>query len=331
MQKPIRVRVLLLLWCLVLPTAAWAAPLSDIFVFGDSLSDSGNVLLATGGLIPGPPTAYFNGRFSNGPTYADVLATRLNLGPLAPSLAGGTNYAYGGASTDAHPLEAIFGPGFGTVQTQVSQFLTDVSHTADPSALYVVFAGANNLRDALLGNPLDAPAAITNAIGDLHGILTDLIAAGAQTILVPNVPNLGLTPQVAGFGPGAVAFATALTLNFNAALEPMLNSFTGVTIIPLNTFGFFQELVAHPGNFGLSDVTSRCYTGDDQTFTGGGTICSTPDTFLFWDGVHPTAAVHALIADRALAALPEPGSFVLFASGLAGLALWYRSKARKNS
>src|SRR3954462_11973986 len=76
---------------------AVAGPFSNLVVFGDSLSDIGNISSATFGTTPGP--SYYNGRFSNGPVYAETLATGLGLPALARSTASGNDYAYGGAQT----------------------------------------------------------------------------------------------------------------------------------------------------------------------------------------------------------------------------------------
>src|SRR5262245_1866124 len=77
--------------------AALAGPFSNLVVFGDSLSDVGNISNATFGTNPGP--YYWNGRFSNGPVYTETLATGLGLPAMARSTAGGNDYAYGGAQT----------------------------------------------------------------------------------------------------------------------------------------------------------------------------------------------------------------------------------------
>src|SRR5687768_11182352 len=121
-----RAMATLLLLYLVAGGPAWGASFSQVIIFGDSLSDAGNVHEATNGLIPGPP--YYNGRFSNGPTYAEVLTANLGLS-AAPSFHGGTNYAVGGARTDAHFL----GP-FATVLGQVASYQAQTTK-ADPDAL----------------------------------------------------------------------------------------------------------------------------------------------------------------------------------------------------
>src|SRR5215470_1187686 len=83
-----------------------AGPFINLAVFGDSLSDIGNVSQATPFLTqpktPGP--YYWNGRFSNGPIYAETLAAGLGLPALVNSASGGTDYAYGGALTTGSPF-----------------------------------------------------------------------------------------------------------------------------------------------------------------------------------------------------------------------------------
>src|SRR6478736_5079425 len=79
-----------------------AGPFNNLVVFGDSLSDVGNIAAQPFINTPGP--YYWNGRFSNGPVYAETLATGLGLPALANSAAGGTDYAYGGALTTDSPF-----------------------------------------------------------------------------------------------------------------------------------------------------------------------------------------------------------------------------------
>lgn len=285
------------------------ATFSQMYVFGDSLSDSGNLSLLTGGAIPGAP--YYRGRFSNGPNYADDLAARLGL-PLAPSLAGGTNYAYGGARTDSHPSGLPLG-----VLSQVADYTTTHA-SADPNALYIVFAGANNLQDALAAPTVaDANAIVGQAVTDIGTALTTLESRGARHFLVPNAPDLGLVPRVLAFGSAASAYTSLLSSSFNTLLDSLLNGYTGVDLRRFDTFGFMHDAINNPGRFGFNVVDQRCYTGDDQNFTGGGSICANPDRYLFWDGIHPTAAGHAALAQAIYTAtIPEPASLALFVLGL---------------
>lgn len=294
---------------LLSPLGALALPFSNLFVFGDSLSDVGNLRLATG--TPGAP--YFQGRFSNGPVYAEYLAQRLGL-PLAPSLAGGTDFAFGGARTDSHPTGLPF-----DLLSQVADFRTRFP-AADPAALYVVFIGANNLQDALglvAANPAGAPAivaaAIANAVGDIGTALGSLAAAGARQFLVPNLPNLGTVPSTTSLGiPALNLLAQSASIGFNSALATLLDSFGGLQIARLDTFGLLQRIEDNPAAFGFANATDPCFTGTS--------LCANPNSFVFFDSLHPSTGGHAILGSVAFGFVPEPGVLLLLAVGFAAMA-----------
>jgi len=168
----------------VVPKAAQAANLSlqdidRLYVFGDSLSDTGNVFAATGGAFPQSPP-YFNGRFSNGPLWVEYLADDLGL-PRNPS----TNFAYGGATTGSNNAINSALPG---LQQEINGFTT-ANPSADPNGLYIVWAGANDYPGAGDINPTIPVTNLSNAVQSLAGV-------GARNILVVNlpVPDLGQLP-----------------------------------------------------------------------------------------------------------------------------------------
>ena len=111
------------------------AAFSQIISFGDSLSDTGNVALATGGTTPNPAFGYADGNFSNGDIWLDYLGDSLNTGTQSASLGGGTNYAYGGARTTVSDTVP-------SAQAQVAGYLA--SNTVDPNALYTLLIGGND-------------------------------------------------------------------------------------------------------------------------------------------------------------------------------------------
>ena len=121
--------------------------------------------------------------------------------------------------------------------------------------------------------------------------------------------------------------ATLLTEVYNSALIGAIQSLTagqGANVHFLDTFSLINAAVADPGAFGLSNATDRCYIGP---LTGGGTVCAAPDSYLFWDGQHPTAAADALVAAAAAAALPEPPAAPTLLLG-ACAAVVFRGRAR---
>lgn len=170
-------------------------------MFGDSLSDVGNDSILTNGQIPPPEytDGTTSGRFTNGRNYIDYLSHSLGL-PVTPSLAGGTDYAYGGARTNSVNL-----PGAMSLLQQSSTYLQSLgSGGADPNALYIIWAGANNLSDVfdqLATNPFyNYAPALKTAATNIGFVVSGLAQAGARDILVPNIPDLGITPAVTGGG-----------------------------------------------------------------------------------------------------------------------------------
>jgi phospholipase/lecithinase/hemolysin len=314
-------------------SAAHAADFSAEYVFGDSLSDVGNVSLVTGGGEPASP--YVNGQFSNGPVWAQDLAGRLGLPALTPSLSGGTDYAFGGATTGSSFTNNSEVP---DLEQQVTTFLAGPPAPSD--ALYTFSIGANDLFAILGGQtggltPAQAAGAAAQVVANEAAALA---AAGAKNLVLFDVPDLGLTPEITALGPDASIAASRITLFFDQSvlidLAP-IEAATGLAVYDLNTYALIDDAVTHPSEFGFSNVTDPCWTGG---FSGGpGSLCSTDpaeqDTYLFWDQVHPTAAGHLLVADAALSALglpvPEPSTWAMLLIGFGGLGFaGYRARVR---
>ena len=298
----------LMLGLSLVPVLAAAGPFREVVVFGDSLSDTGNVFAATEAVLPeavpvSPP--YYQGRFSNGPVWVERLAEKLGL-PLRPFLHGGTNFAFGGAAIgfDTPDLfENDVRVLIPSLRTQVTTFLVQhLFDKADPAALYIVWGGANDLRDALVTSP-DPFAEARQAVEDLTAAIADLAEARAVSFLVLNMPNLAWTPESRRRGPAAMTQATAVSVAFNHALATALDAVEAkhpITIIRLDTFTLLQAIIAAPDRFDLTNVTEPCWAGNPFA---RGTPCPQPQTHLFWDSIHPTTAAHALLADLAFAAL----------------------------
>jgi len=305
-------------------TLAQAGPYSAMYVFGDSLSDTGNDLVVTRGAVPS--TAYYtdgtnSGRFTNGLNYVDHLAAGLGLS-AAPSRLGGSNYAYGGARTDS--VAAGLPPTALSFNQQVDNYLA--GKVADPSALYLLWIGANDMSDvitaAAAADPMTIPGLIntkvSTVLGSIVSALTGLAGLGAQHFLVPNLPDLSLTPEVRGFNSAQLSsLANNVSVGFNQALAGTLglNMFSVLDIRSLDAFAAQTQITLDPAAYGLSNVSDACYSGD---LTGAGTpsVCANPDQYMYWDFEHPSAALHAQLGKLALATVPEPASWSLILVGL---------------
>lgn len=311
-----------------------ASSFDAVYAFGDSLSDAGNIYAISGGTIPGAP--YSNGRFTNGNVWVQDLSQSLGLGTLTPSRAGGTDYAYGDAYSGSSPIHPT---GLLPIDlpNQISQFQAAHS-TADPSALYTIWIGSNDLSSILQSaNPTDYAADSAAVIMNINSAINSLAGEGAKNFLVLTVPDLGKTPAALASGSAGAAAASALSYQFDLSLASDLSTMSAGDSLNLNvldTYSLIDGLVANPSAYGFTNVTAPCVTGAVAYI--GGTACAptvaAQNQYLFWDSLHPTSAAHQLVADAALAdlpatATPEPTTLTLLGAGLIAIAL----KSRRRS
>jgi len=338
----------------IAPTSAQAAGLnfSGMYVFGDSLSDTGNTFAVTEPFtqttppllpFPIPPAeistpfgpleiGYFNGRFSNGEIWIDFLADKLAL-PSQP-----VNFAFTGATTGTQNTSI---PGLLPGVTQTIQNFTSTVPNADPDALYIIWAGAN---DYLGGIPnLDPLDPVGQPVQNIVNAITDLAGVGAKNILVANLPDIGRTPLVTERGESAlvsslVGLHNARLAEALAVLEPSLSG-SGVNLIPLDVFSFVNAAYSNPSDFGFENVTDACLYPSPILYIplpSLPTRCANPDQYLYWDSLHPSSRSHEFIADLAYQtikteAIPEPTTVL----GLATAALFggagYRKRQRRKA
>lgn len=295
---------------------AQAKDYTRIVVFGDSLSDTGNVANLTeakyGFRVPGTIADYTDGRFTDGfdtapaaqkyfGVWVEQFAASMPSRPeLKNSLDGGTNYAYGFATTGSGTTAFTFGPGdslFVNVNN-IGQQITDYLAThpkINESTLFIVWGGANDLLNAT------SPSDVINAAIQQTLNIQRLIDAGATQFLVPNLPPLGLVPRLNG-SPVTSVPATAAAALYNAwlatGLSVLHDFYLGrhIAIFQLDTFSLFNQIVAAPSKFSLVDVTHMSL----------GNIAVDPDNYLFWDDLHPTTRGHNILADTAIRLIASP-------------------------
>ena len=310
MQRPAKTnRLLIGFFSTVLFTfsavIAHAQDYTSIVVFGDSLSDTGNVAYLTqhkyGVRIPGPP-AYTDGRFTDGDdtipaarkyfgVWIEQFAATLPSKPvILDSLDGGTNYAYGfaftGSGTSVLPLgsTSVF-VNVNNIGQQITDYLA-TSPVINDKTLFVVWGGANDVLNATSAD--DVFKAAVNQVTNIQR----LIDAGATHFVIPNLPPLGSIPRFSALPTDAVT-ATAASVFFNQMLRAgvdILRDFNfgrHLHFVQLDVFGLFTRIIASPSSYSLGDVTA----------SSQGMPTIDPDTYLFWDDLHPTTRGHTILAE----------------------------------
>jgi phospholipase/lecithinase/hemolysin len=291
---------------------------SQIIVFGDSLSDTGNIAHRSGDVTAGQiayPSGsynYSNGRFTNstdtdpparnysGVWHEQLARSFLSLPVAKNSLDGGLNYAFGGAtlengtqtrSVEGSPVTITID----NIGKQIDDFLGN--RTVDPNALYIVWGGGNDLFN-------DDSASNVSATASRASVqITRLANAGAKYIVVPNVPPLGTIPRYSGDEAKIQSLdiaASSYRTQLNAALDSTLASLAAqnisITIYRVDSWRSAVQIYTDPNAYGFINV-SNSVQGHSQF---------NPDEFLYWDDIHPTTAGHYQTAKNTYATLTGP-------------------------
>jgi len=303
-------------------------PLSRIVVFGTSISDPGNmffILKTDPGIfcdvvtppttnsppyklldplrIPDRPYSIDGHHFSNGPTWIEQAGDRLGLDDsVGPAFRNHhdkyvhtSNYAVSGARAwnADYPCRV-------NLQDQLDAFKADFGGKAPSNALYVIEFGANDIRDAL---DRGDPTLISDAVEAIYDAVHELYLMGARKFVFATAPNIGRTWALQALDkyeqPGVAALGEGLSQAFNAGLAAVVaevKKLPGVNSVKtLDVFGTFNRILNHPQAFHLSNVTDTCVTPLIEPYD-----CKKPDRYFFWDGIHPTKAVHGIFANEAI-------------------------------
>ena len=310
-KRPLRSLIAVAVALAAAPAFA-SSPYSSTVFFGDSLTDSGYFRAALPASVQ-PVT----GQFTTNPGWvwsqyvADYYGTNASPNGLGRT---GDNYAIGGArvGVDSSQTIGVTVP-VASLKSQVSTYLAANGGKADANALYTVWGGANDLLTAQAvapSAPTQVPVIIGSAVADQVGIVGSLKAAGAQYIVVPTIPDIGLTPAARAGGAAGMAGGTALSTAYNNALFGGLAQ-AGLQVIPVDTFHLLQEIVASPAEYGFVNVTSPGCAGGvgASSLTCNPSSYVTPDaysSYLFADGIHPTTATHQMLGQYTLSILEAP-------------------------
>lgn len=248
-------------------------PINQLYVFGDSLSDTGTVFRATGGVYP-PNPPYFQGRYSNGRVWVEYLADYLELSAEQIK-----NFAYGGAMIVSDRNSLV--PG---LLSQVQSF-TQANRSINPNALYVLWAGANDY--------LQGTTNTTLLVDTTAKAISTLAETGAKKILVANLPDLGQLPATRNTANANDLSRLTQThnLGLRRSLKQLNQQYPHLQLLTLDANTLYHQAIAQPSTFGFTNVTQSCLSGSQS--------CGKPNQFLFWDSIHPTTTAHQALAKTA--------------------------------
>ena len=296
-----------------------ALPYRRLVAFGDSLSDAGNVFHLTSAepvrYHPDPPPvlgsppfdAYYQGRACNGPNWVDHLADRLGLPRATPSLAGGLNYAYASAESGSGTNQRFPSPTYPPnaavavlrVGAQIEAFAAAQGRFG-PDDLVTVWVGANDFKT------VKGPDDVARSVANLVRQVETLNHLGADTIIVPNQPDLSTPPYFRQPGSPPAALIRALVEIFNATLAAGLEQLTAdpaikARIVPVDEFKLLNVVFADPAGHGFSNVVDPARSFDAAS--GAFSEVANPSEYFWYDLIHPTTEAQAIFAEAAYAAL----------------------------
>lgn len=298
-RSPIRWLIATLLAVLI-STSTQAESFANIIVFGDSLSDNGNLAtLPDYSFLNNPP---FNKGFTNGKFAVEVVAKLLKL-EVKPSLyltgfpSDGTNFAVAGARAGGETIIDLSG--------QVQAFLLGNNGESLGNTLYFIMIGGNDIADAVeTGSPIQARFILGHAVQTIGSNINALLDAGAKSLMVVNAPNIGITPRVKNLGSEATHFAKELSKTFNRLLKKSVKSIEknrGIDIGYFNLYGFVHQILTNHTALGFKNVEDACYDSINLTENPG---CKFEEYFFF-DEFHPTAKANQRIGYAMRALAPE--------------------------
>ncbi len=278
-----------------------STPFNNIVVFGDSLSDNGNLYELMEHQLPTAP--YYDGRFSNGPVWVEFLSEKMFPNAGRAHL---FDYAYGGAGMipleEEDDSDMIF-----TLSHEVYLYLRDHNEQADPDTLYIIWIGANNY----LNLPENSDAEIDLVISGIKRSMAKLADKGAKHILLLNLPDLGRTP--ASFEFSAEMQLSALVRKHNIDLRTAVDEFKRTTPqvqwLLFDVFEGVNRIMDQPQEYGFTNILNTCYDVDVDDLNDSpvlkmalarrtATAKNVCEGYLFFDLVHPTVTAHNLIANE---------------------------------
>lgn len=290
-----------------------AGPVNKLVVFGDSLSDNGNLYEYMKHQLPVSPP-YYQGRFTNGPVWVEHLAAYyFPNDPQAHLL----DYAFGGSGVrvededDDDDDEALL-----SLDREVDSYLLAHHDKADDESLYIIWMGANNY----LAIPDEVEGTVLRVNEGIRASALRLVEKGAKHIMLVNLPDLGKTPAAVDFE--SVDLFSTLSAQHNAMLDQNIvalkEDYPDVQWLLLDVNDMFARAINFPQTYGFTNVTDTCYEAATLSSSSQSVLKLVASVqaqqghdacqgYLFFDPVHPSGPAHETLAREAIALIDKSG------------------------
>lgn len=256
MIKKLVTVLLSLMFC----TSVFAGQIKQIIILGDSLSDNGNLYNVLKIIPKSPP--YYQGRFTNGPTWAEILAKYY----YDKSFADSENYAVGGATSVLHSIihDSFIAPV--TLTAEVYDYLARSLFTNKSNAMYIIWIGAN---DYLYERDPNMDSITDSVVANITWAMNSLLGQGAHNFVVINLPDLAKTPYA--IDNHLIDRLHAITEMHNRKLSDAIKQFKinnpSSKIAYIDIYSVFNDLISNPEKYNqqyhqnVKNLTTACWDG----------------------------------------------------------------------
>ena len=272
-------------------------PQAKLYIFGDSLSDTGNHgrPASFGSDLPAP---FFENRISNGRVIVEYVAESLQTVAEASNYLDteeeGTNYAIAGANT-------LDKETFINVDLQIDSYLMKNDDEVNPDDTFLFFIGGNDVIDAVSLGEVEGRAMLSRAALEVNEAVDAIVSRGGREIVELNVSNIGRTAKFQAGPAEEIALATTLTQHFNTEVQSNLQGFASnsVRLTTIDIYAALDDVISRAAELSFTNTTQGCYDIDELSFE---VYCSAElfDEFVFFDAIHPTGRTHRLLGEEAV-------------------------------
>ena len=280
---------------------SYSNQISNLLIFGDSLSDMGNAKNSILDVPDVPP--YWNNRFSNGKVWIDYISEFYGVSTtIGSGSQPGDNRAFGGSQT-GQGYSYIVLPNVGT---QINNYLTDVQSNIPSDTIVSLWAGGNDFLYGTANSEI--------IIANIESHIRQIVAAGVNELIIPNLPPLEKTPEGLSRSQNQQNEMNSEIILYNSNLQDLVNELEnelGIKIHHIDAWTAFNQVVRNKQSLGISNTHEAACSDSSGIIISiflpicddSSSLVSNVDEYLFFDKAHPTRVMHKFISQLVIEAI----------------------------